>query len=137
MSQRQNIDERIDVPWKTTLVPMLSGEMDRLWYREKQYFLSINNKLSQSRAGELAAALLARRFYDEGRLFEEHIFKSQTGRSDAQITYEDESLYDALNAMRGINRDLELLSGSRTLLSDMDTVKQQRKDMENEKLRRP
>lgn len=110
-------------PWNKTLSPMLFGEMERMWDSEKQNLIKNDNKLSPSRAGELAAALLAGRFYEEGRLFEEHIFRSQTGQSDNAITDEDEALYDALASKRGINRDLESLSGSRTLLADIDITR--------------
>ncbi len=85
--------------------------------------------------GQLAAALLAKRFYDEGRAFEDRIFDAQTNPHAEPISDEEESLYDALNAKRCINRELESLSGSRTLLLDPDTVEQQRKEMVQEKLR--
>lgn len=122
-------------PWIRTLVPILTGHMVKLLEIEKQNFLSINGKLSHQRAGELAAALLARRFYDEGRAFEDRIFDAQTNPDAEPISEDEDALYDLLNANRDINRKLESLSGSRTILADMDIVEQLRNDMVVEKIR--
>lgn len=123
------------IHWSRTLVPILEYRMFQLWHKEKKNFLSLNGKLSEQRAGELSAALLARRFYEEGRIFEDRIFDAQTNPDAEPISDHEDALYDLLNENRDINRKLEEISGSRTILADMDTVDQMRKDMVVEKLR--
>lgn len=118
-------------PLGNTLVRVLNGDIHEFFEEEKQKFLSINNKLSPSLAGDKAAALIAARFYREGRLFEEYIRNADISGA---VTDEDEQLYDKLNANRGINSKLSELSGSRTLISDIDTIELEREEMVIKKL---
>lgn len=92
-----------------TLEAYREGRLATLWQEHTQAILAHNQKLSPNRAGELAAARIAS---EAGKEYEQ--------LEESMSTQAEFDLYEWLVANYEIKRELIDLSGTRTLLVDME-----------------